>query len=119
MKKQMDLDAYKLKEDKSKFQVPNARPNFVGREKELASIEKALKEKRIVCIVGHGGVGKSQLAIEYVNKGNYSSLIWLYGQHDFIVSQIKTYLQTAHAIKTAKIVKNDDIVEQFYQVLAK
>ena len=37
---------------------------FVGREKELTEIKRALKQSRLITIVGPGGIGKSRLSLE-------------------------------------------------------
>ncbi|HEY7053844.1 MAG TPA: adenylate/guanylate cyclase domain-containing protein [Mycobacterium sp.] len=45
----------------------NLRPaatSFVGRQAELADLESALKEHRLVTLTGVGGVGKTRLALE-------------------------------------------------------
>jgi AAA+ ATPase superfamily predicted ATPase len=59
---------------------------FVGREKELADIREALQgdasRRYVVVLQGLGGIGKTQLAVEYLkrNAGNYSAIIWLDGK---------------------------------------
>ena len=56
---------------------------FVGRGKNLSSIESALfpitRERKIVVLYGLGGIGKSQLAIEYAKKHryDYTAVFWL------------------------------------------
>ena len=56
---------------------------FVGRVKDLSSIESALfpitAEQKIVVLHGLGGIGKSQLAIEYAKKHrrDYTAVFWL------------------------------------------
>ena len=56
---------------------------FVGRVKNLFSIESALfpitAERKIVVLHGLGGIGKSQLAIEYAKKHryDYTAVFWL------------------------------------------
>ncbi|HET9142037.1 ATP-binding protein [Actinophytocola sp.] len=41
---------------------PVAWTSFIGRERELASVQAALSESRLVSLVGPGGVGKTRLA---------------------------------------------------------
>ncbi|MGY3684601.1 putative ATPase [Streptomyces sp. TE33382] len=43
--------------------LPVVRTSFVGRSSELARIEQALEEHRLVTLTGSGGVGKSRLAL--------------------------------------------------------
>lgn len=56
---------------------------FVGRVKKLSSIQSALfpitGERKIVVLHGLGGIGKSQLAIEYAKKHryDYTAVFWL------------------------------------------
>ena len=57
---------------------------FVGRDSSLASIESVLlpftaAERKVVVLHGLGGIGKSQLAIEFAKKhrDDYSAILWL------------------------------------------
>lgn len=44
--------------------LPAQLTRFVGRDAELADVEAALREARVVTLVGPGGVGKTRLALE-------------------------------------------------------
>jgi len=68
----------------SVFRVPHRRnPNFTGRDKELKAIHGALSTGKTAAITqaihGLGGVGKTQLALEYCyrHQGDYSVVWWL------------------------------------------
>ena len=57
---------------------------FVGRASNLSSIEKILLpitalERKVVVLHGLGGIGKSQLAIEYAkqHRDDYTAVFWL------------------------------------------
>jgi hypothetical protein len=57
-------------------------PQFIAREEELAEIHKALSggdSRRTVVLHGLGGIGKTQLAIEYakLHRASYSAVFWL------------------------------------------
>jgi predicted ATPase/DNA-binding SARP family transcriptional activator len=39
---------------------------FVGRDRELATVAAALRDRRLVTLVGPGGVGKTRLVVQYV-----------------------------------------------------
>ncbi len=59
-----------------------ANRDFVGREDELKAIAKAVKEGQVAAVVaaGIGGVGKTQLAVEWVHRyGHYfkGGVFWL------------------------------------------
>lgn len=56
--------------------------HFVARKQELAEIHQALRSdgsRRVVVLHGLGGIGKTQLAIEYAkrHKDDYSAIFWL------------------------------------------
>lgn len=59
--------------------VPYVSPVFYGRENELTSLEDALLENRIVFLTGVGGIGKSAIARNFIdrNRENYDSLLYL------------------------------------------
>jgi hypothetical protein len=54
--------------------------DFLGREKELEGVTEGLaKSYGRVCITGMGGMGKTQLALEYVyrHKREYGQILWV------------------------------------------
>ena len=60
--------------------------NFTGRERELADIHEALyggdasaSHRRVVALHGLGGIGKTQLAIQYayIHQKDYTSVWWV------------------------------------------
>ena len=60
----------------------NLRPpttSFVGREAELAELETALKEHRLVTLTGVGGVGKTRLALEVAARSahDFPDGVWV------------------------------------------
>ncbi|KAH6664653.1 hypothetical protein B0J14DRAFT_630448 [Halenospora varia] len=66
------------------FSVPFIRDSqFVGREKIMLSIEEAFGKQNRVAVAGIGGVGKSQVAIEYCyqfkNSDPSAHVFWVYG----------------------------------------
>lgn len=52
--------------------VPNNLPtglsSFVGREQELDELEKLLKKRRLITVLGMGGAGKTRLSIELAKR---------------------------------------------------
>lgn len=77
------LYSLKLKEDLPEFwQVPLRNYNFVGREALLDKIEECLKANDTATLVachGIGGIGKTQLALEFIwsKLQKYRWIIWL------------------------------------------
>ncbi|WP_353275240.1 tetratricopeptide repeat protein [Wolbachia endosymbiont (group A) of Pipizella viduata] len=77
------LYSLKLKEDLPEFwQVPLRNYNFVGREALLDKIEECLKANDTATLVachGLGGIGKTQLALEFIwsKLQKYRWIIWL------------------------------------------
>ena len=69
--------------------IPSNRvSHFVGREEQLASIDRNLRpaakepyERRVVVLQGMGGQGKSQIALEYCRRakacGDFQTIIWI------------------------------------------
>ena len=45
--------------------LPEALTSFIGRERELAEIKRLLPGKRLLTLVGAGGVGKTRLALQF------------------------------------------------------
>ncbi len=72
---------------KSRFLVPFPHnPDFVGRDEELSSLHEMLQQKQSIVgirptvLVGLGGIGKTQLAVEYAHahRADYpSGVFWL------------------------------------------
>lgn len=74
---------------------------FVAREKEFADIHEALHSdgsRRVVVLHGLGGIGKTQLAIEYTkrHKKDYSAVFWINIKNEASVQQ--SFLRIAKQI---------------------
>lgn len=54
-----------------------------GRSKSTSSIKEAGPSPRSLSICGLGGIGKTQLALEYASlyRGQYDAILWVYCQH--------------------------------------
>jgi predicted ATPase/DNA-binding CsgD family transcriptional regulator/DNA-binding XRE family transcriptional regulator len=48
--------------------LPIAQSSFVGRERELAELAELLTRSRLINLTGHGGVGKTRLAVEAARR---------------------------------------------------
>jgi DNA-binding SARP family transcriptional activator len=62
-----------------KHNLPIARSRFVGRERELIELKRALAMTRILTLIGTGGSGKTRLALEVARDvvGAYPDGVWL------------------------------------------
>ena len=56
----------------------NPKDFFIGRDKEIAEIERLLSEDRILFLSGIGGIGKSEIAKHYCNlhKDEYQNILY-------------------------------------------
>jgi DNA-binding SARP family transcriptional activator len=59
--------------------LPASRTTFVGRERDIAEIERALSMTRLLTLTGTGGSGKTRLALEVARNmiGAYTDGVWL------------------------------------------
>lgn len=82
---------------------------FIGRQLDLDSIEKQLmpgkvRDRRKICVIhGLGGIGKTQLAIEYarLHKDLYTSFFWIDGKTE--ESLIQSLLRIASRLPKSQI----------------
>lgn len=74
------------------WNVPARNGRFVGREAHLAAIHTALESQEhmaMVAVTGLGGVGKSQLAIEYAHRyrDRYAMVWWINASQGTLVQE--------------------------------
>ena len=64
--------------DASKHNLPPPRTSFVGREREIVEIKRALAMTRLLTLTGAGGSGKTRLALEVARDlvGIYEDGVW-------------------------------------------
>ncbi|MFE5074781.1 FxSxx-COOH system tetratricopeptide repeat protein [Streptomyces halstedii] len=72
--------------------VPPKNPNFTGRESLLAAVERQLGEDETTAVLPHalhgmGGVGKSQIAVEYVyrHSGEFNVIWWIPAEQENLI----------------------------------
>jgi len=55
------------------------RLSFVGREREVAEIQRLLATTRLLTLTGTGGIGKTRLALQVATElvGSYPDGVWL------------------------------------------
>ena len=125
------LEAYRLatlsSEGFKHYQVPQQNQMFVGRDAELTKMREFFIENSNIAgcaIVGGAGLGKSQIAIEYISRNHrefYSRVVWLHAEmSDLIIGQMQIYLETCFKIEfdPQDKDKNATILNTFYQKLS-
>jgi predicted ATPase/DNA-binding SARP family transcriptional activator len=82
--------------------VPAPISSFVGRVREIALLDKAIHENRLVTVVGPGGAGKTRLAIEAAHntRGNFRDGVWFVdlaqvAKPELVPQAVASALQTA------------------------
>jgi predicted ATPase/DNA-binding SARP family transcriptional activator/DNA-binding CsgD family transcriptional regulator len=62
-----------------KHNLPAPRTSFIGREREVVEVKRALAMTRLLTLTGAGGTGKTRLAIEGARDlvGSYPDGVWL------------------------------------------
>jgi predicted ATPase/DNA-binding SARP family transcriptional activator/DNA-binding CsgD family transcriptional regulator len=65
--------------DPAKHNLPSARTNFVGREREMVEVKRTLAMTGLLTLVGTGGCGKTRLALEVARDlvAAYPDGVWL------------------------------------------
>ncbi|KAI9773562.1 MAG: hypothetical protein M1840_006836 [Geoglossum simile] len=82
---------------------------FVGRQPEIELIKQNLlsntdgSERKVCVVCGLGGIGKTQLAIEYarLHKTSYTSVFWLDGKSE--ESLVQSFLSIANRLPKSQI----------------
>ena len=100
-----------------------ANDNFTGRDRELAEIHRTLQSasnnptisrQRVVVLHGLGGIGKTQLAIQYayIHQKDYTSIWWVNASTIQTISQgflgIAQHLLSHHVRKTTSGLKPEN-----------
>ncbi|MDR0469050.1 MAG: toll/interleukin-1 receptor domain-containing protein [Peptococcaceae bacterium] len=63
----------------TKHNLPNRNKNFVGRDDILSKIYTGLQSSAIVSLIGAGGFGKTQIAVEYAHLHDSEyGLLWIF-----------------------------------------
>jgi tetratricopeptide (TPR) repeat protein len=90
-------------------------PDFVGRQKELKQIHQLLgahdKEDRAVALTGLGGVGKSQIALEYAHRhlDEFTRVVWI----DAATQDLGAQVAAAAAVLALELPEATPVEKQF------
>ena len=88
---------------KSLFKLHPPNPNFTGREKFLdvlhESLEHAASSPKIFALIGNGGMGKTQIALQHAHspKNNFQYVWWLRSEEP--ATLFEDYLKIAEDLK--------------------
>lgn len=66
-------------ENTQKIMLPAQNDNFSGREKVLEQLDDLIHQKSVIALYGLGGVGKTQVAVQYahLHKHEYDLVLWI------------------------------------------
>ncbi len=90
------------------FHIPMERNSFfTGREKVLEEIRDTLNEHRRHAISGMGGLGKTQIAIEYAyrHREKYEAIFWVSANSS--ISLVSGFTEIAHKLKLISTEERD------------
>ena len=104
---------------------------YIGRSSEISRLQEILlstgpERRKVVVIHGLGGIGKTQLAIEFARKhrDNYTAIFWLDGKSQDILTRsiasiIKRVPSAQQPTRTLKEIEdNGDVKKQAEEALA-
>lgn len=101
----------------ARFQILTPSEFFSGRKYEQDQITKFFEAgEPIVCLVGISGIGKSELAAQYLHQAAYSTVIWLQAEQDVLFTQMQIYMQARFNIQPGTLDKAK-LVSLFYENL--
>jgi len=107
-----------------RYSLPLRNPNFTGRDDILDRLKQSLGESgqaRVTqAIAGLGGVGKTQIAIEYVHRNldRYGLIAWLRAEE--VETLLADFAELAKALQLASVegMPPDDLVRIVHAALA-
>ena len=105
---------------REQFLVPYERnPHFTGRDALLTQLREKLvadksKYNHRVAIYGMGGVGKTQIAIEYIyrHRGDYNGVYWISASDQAtLLSGFQKVATMAKCVENAVVLKPTDLAD--------
>lgn len=94
---------------------PTTVNNFVGRNQEIEDIHQKLQQENLVTITGMGGLGKTELAIQYAKqyqKYYFGGICYLQARGKNIGEQIINFAQNNLSLGIPEDIKKKDINNQ-------
>jgi len=98
--------------------VPLGSVHFVGRENELLRLHKELTRGKQVAIAGMGGIGKTELAIQYIKKFTevYEGIVWFNARETNIAGKILEFFSLELGLKIPQYDRQDNLLTPGQQV---
>jgi tetratricopeptide (TPR) repeat protein len=103
--------------------TPTRNPNFTGREKDLRNLRDELQAEHraeILALLGLGGVGKTQMALEYCHRfrADYDIIWWLNcGQSQYVDVALTDLGRQMREVLGAQVPEEGSVAEVAQQVL--
>lgn len=97
------------------WNVPHLRNvNFAGREDELKTLRESLLSSGSASITGLGGIGKTELALEYVYRsaGGYRGVWWLRAERQSTLLADYAALATVLELTESKDKKQQELIKE-------
>jgi Tfp pilus assembly protein PilF len=83
------------------WNIPASNDFFVGRQNELAELDNLLNKYHKAIIVGSGGIGKTQLAKQYVHTNHHNyRIVWWFDMSKNIDDQLISFANQLNNIST-------------------
>lgn len=103
----LDLRSGTIMDNVLIHKLPNPDEVFIGRLKELKQLDEILKNSRVTCINGIGGIGKTQFLINFLNNRN-EKIVWFNAESYTRLSDFQFEILKAF---------NASSIQQLYNVL--
>jgi hypothetical protein len=107
------------------LRIPARNVNFTGRDKDLRKLREELRSRGVALVLpltiqGLGGVGKTQVALEYVHrfKADYDVIWWMNcGQSQYVDASLADLGKRMREIFNASLPEEGSVAEVVRQVL--
>ncbi len=105
--------------------APARNANFTGRDRDLRDLREELRSRRVAVVLpltiqGLGGVGKTQVALEYVHRfrADYDLIWWMNcGQSQYVGASLADLGQQLREVFNVAVAEEGGVAEVVQQVL--